>query len=61
MTEELRSQIQTAAFLAYIMYKEDLDKPAGLRRMAFLCATTQIALGLADLSASKGAASKGAS
>jgi hypothetical protein len=57
---ELKTQIQTAAFLAYIMHRDGLDQAAALRRMAELCARTQVALGLGnvkltDLSDSKGA------
>lgn len=44
MSEELRSQITLAAFVAYIMHKEGLDQPAALSKSAHLCTLTQIAL-----------------
>lgn len=49
MTAELQSQIQTAAFCAYIMRKENVDQHTALRRMAEACTLMQVALGLEDI------------
>lgn len=44
MSEAEKSQIQTAAFCAYIMHIKGIGQPEAMREMARLCMLTQFAL-----------------
>lgn len=49
LSEETKSQIQTAAFCGYIMCIEGCSKQYALQRMAQLCTVVQVELGLGDM------------
>ena len=58
MDEELMNQIETAAFVGYVMLKENMTKEQALDKMADLCSLTQCALGLGHLPVNQSKESK---